>query len=235
MTRTGVRYRGEPGEGGPSRLEAAVERAVDRAATAEAVVLVEGPSDRAAVEAVARLGGGDLRDDGVEVVVIGGATNIGHYLERLGPLSDRLTLAGLCDAAEERYVAGGLERAGFGRGLDRDDLADLGFFVCVEDLEDELIRALGIARVETVLAEQRELDSFRLFQSQPAQRDRPVTAQLRRFLGTRSMRKIRYGELLAERLDPAAVPPPLGGLLARVRARPGEPAYGRQEGAPDPE
>lgn len=225
MTRTGVRYRGEPGDGGPSRLAVALDRAADLAESAEAVVLVEGPSDRAAVEAAARLDGAALREGGIEVVVIGGATNIGHYLERLGPFSDRVTLAGLCDAGEERYVAGGLERAGFGQRLDRDDLAGLGFFVCVEDLEDELIRALGVDRVEEVLGEQHELDSFRLFQSQPAQRDRPVTAQLRRFLGTRSMRKIRYGGLLAERLRPAEVPAPLADLLARVRARPGEAAY----------
>ncbi len=173
-----------------------------------------------------------LAADGVEVVVIGGATNIGHYLDRLGPLSDRVTLAGLCDAGEERFVAGGLERAGFGRGLDRDDLAALGFFVCVDDLEDELIRALGVAAVEAIVAEQRELDTFRLFQSQPAQRDRPAAAQLRRFLGTRSMRKIRYGGLLAARLAADAVPAPLADVLARVRARPEQAAYRWGEGEP---
>ena len=42
-----------------------------------------------------------------------------------------------------------------------------------------------------------------MFQRQPAQRERPVEAQLRRFMGTRSLRKIRYGRLpeLERRLD----------------------------------
>jgi hypothetical protein len=46
--------------------------------------------------------------------------------------------------------------------------------VCVKDLEDELIRALGSAGVEEVLAAQGELETFRNFQNQPAWRGRPV-------------------------------------------------------------
>jgi hypothetical protein len=43
-----------------------------------------------------------------------------------------------------------------------------------------------------------------------------VEAQLRRFIGTRSGRKIRYGRLLVEALDLAEVPRPLDRVLASV-------------------
>ena len=68
----------------------------------------------------------------------------------------------------------------------------LGFYVCVEDLEDELIRALGVASVEHVVEAQGELGSFRTLQKQSAQQGRTIEQQLRRFMGTRSYRKIRY-------------------------------------------
>ncbi len=207
----------EPERGtGDGPLAAAVERALGAAADARAAVLVEGPSDRVAIETLARRRGRDLAAEGVVVVAIGGATNIGRFLGLLGPASHRVTLAGLCDEAEQRYFAAGLERAGFGRHLDRADLEALGFFVCVTDLEDELIRALGPGEVHRVIEDQGELGSLRLFQGQPAQRERPVEEQLRRFMGTRSMRKIRYAGLLVEALDLAAVPRPLTGVLDHV-------------------
>ena len=77
------------------------------------------------------------------------------------------------------------------------------------DLEAELIRAVGVDRVEQVIEQQGELPSFRRFQAQPAQRGRPADQQLHRFMGTKSMRKIRYGELLAAAVDLGAVPDPL--------------------------
>ena len=64
--------------------------------------------------------------------------------------------------------------------------------MCVADLEDELIRALGAAAVEQVVAAQGELGSFRTFQKQPAWRGRAIEEQLRRFMGTYGGRKIRY-------------------------------------------
>ena len=48
----------------------------------------------------------------------------------------------------------------------------LGFYVCVADLEEELIRSLGTAAVEQVVDAQGELGSFRTFQKQPAQQGR---------------------------------------------------------------
>ncbi len=179
-----------------------------------AVILVEGRSDQSAVHALARRRGRDLGQEGVSVVPMGGATNIGHFLTVFGPPGLDVRLAGLCDVAEEPGFRRGLERAGLGSPLARADLERLGFFVCVADLEDELIRSLGIAAVEQIVAAQGELRSLRTFQNQPAQRERTPQAQLRRFMGTRSGRKIRYGRLLTEALDPARIPRPLDRVLA---------------------
>jgi hypothetical protein len=180
------------------------------------VVLVEGASDAAAVAALATRCGVDLADDGIEVVAIGGATNIARALARFGPGGEGLHVAGLCDAGEERAYRRGLERGGFGADLDRAGIEAIGFFVCEADLEDELLRALGVEAVEAILEREGELASFRRMQLQPAQRGRSVDQQLRRFIGTRSGRKIRYGRLLVEALDPSAVPAPLARLLDHV-------------------
>lgn len=179
------------------------------------IVLVEGDSDAAAVQALAERRGMDLAAAGTTVVAAGGITNFGPLLRSLGDPDDPPAVAGLYDAGEEPMVRSGLRRAGFGT-LDRDELAALGFFACVDDLEEEMIRALGPAAVEAVLAEQSELRSFRVFQRQPAQRERPVEQQLRRFLGTRSTRKIRYARLLVEALPPDRVPEPLARLFERL-------------------
>jgi hypothetical protein len=92
----------------------------------------------------------------------------------------------------------------------------LGFYVCVPDLEDELIRSLGAAAVEEVVDAQRELGSFRTLQKQPAWRGRATEEQLRRFMGSGGRRKTRYARLLVEALDLTRVPRPLDRLLAHV-------------------
>jgi len=180
------------------------------------VVLVEGLSDQAAVEALAGRRGRDLASEGITVVPIGGAQAIARELERFGPRGLDVELAGLCDAGEEQDFRRGLERAGLGPRAGRAGLERQGFFVCVDDLEDELIRALGFEAVEGVVDAQGELRAFRTLQKQPAQRGRTTEAQLRRFFGSGSGRKIRYARLLVEALDPARVPRPLDLLLARI-------------------
>jgi hypothetical protein len=95
-------------------------------------------------------------------------------------------------------------------------MEQLGFYVCVADLEDELIRALGAAEVERVVDAQGDLGSFRTLQRQPAWRGRPKEDQLRRFMGSGGRRKIRYARLLVEALDLDHVPRPLDGVLAHV-------------------
>lgn len=184
-----------------------------------AVVLVEGISDEVALEALAKRRGRRLDAEGVAVVSMAGAHNIATFLERFGPRGLGVRLAGLCDAREERDFRRALERAGLGPGPTRADMERLGFYVCVDDLEDELIRSLGTAVVEQVVAAQGELRSFRTLQKQPAQQGLTTEAQLRRFMGTRGGRKIQYARALVEALDLDRVPRPLDGVLAHVAAR----------------
>lgn len=177
-------------------------------------MLVEGTSDLVALETLAERRSRNLDAEGVSLVPMGGAQAIGRYLDIFVPQG--LKVAGLCDAAEEREFRRGLERAGMGSNLTRDDMERLGFFVCVEDLEEELIRALGGGAVEEVVEAQGDLGSFRTLQKQPAWQGRPREEQLRRFLGSGGSRKIRYARLLVEALEPDQVPRPLDLLLAHV-------------------
>lgn len=194
------------------RLPGAVASGIDP----RAVVLVEGISDKCAVEALAERRGRDLDAEGVSVVAIGGAHAIGRFLRRFGPQGLDVNLAGLCDAGEEADFRRGLERAGLGSDLTRAAMERLGFYVCVVDLEDELIRALGAAAVERVAEAQGDLGSFRTLQKQPAWRAQPHEEQLRRFMGSGGRRKIRYARLLVEALDPSRMPRPLDRVLAHV-------------------
>jgi hypothetical protein len=178
-----------------------------------AVVLVEGASDQAALEVLARRRGRVLAVDGVSIVAMGGATNVGHFLKRYGPEGLDVRLAGLCDAAADGYFRRGLERAGFGSGRSRAEMEDLGFYVCDEDLEDELIRALGTDAVEEIIESQGELRSLRGLQQQPAQRGRSPHDQLHRFMGSTSGRKQQYARLMVGALDLARVPRALDGVL----------------------
>jgi hypothetical protein len=195
-----------------STPDAACEIAL--AAGARTVILVEGRSDQAALETLAARRGDDLESKRILIVPTGGAMNAGNFATALGPPGVGLNLAGLYDAPEQQQLRNGLRRAGVAIG-DRDNsLEGAGFFACDADLEDELIRALGHAAVERLLDEENELESFRIFQAQPAQRGRSIEAQLRRFLGTRAGRKIRYGALLVESLPIDRVPRPLERVLA---------------------
>ena len=201
---------------GNAPLVAAAELALSRGDGLRGVVLVEGTSDQVAVEALADRCGRNLGADGISVVPIGGTKSIAEFLRLFGPAGLDVGLAGLCDAAQERDFIRGLERAGFGPGLTRETMEPLGFYVCVADLEDELIRALGAATVEHVIESQGDLRSLRIMQQQPAQRERTAEQQLRRFMGTRGGRKIEYARLLVDALDLQAVPRPLELLLART-------------------
>jgi hypothetical protein len=188
----------------------------ERNADLRAVVLVEGVSDQAALEALAGRRGRDLATEGISVVPIGGAQAIGRFLDHFGPRGLDLELAGLCDAAEEAELRRGLARAGLGTDLTRTDMEALGFYVCVEDLEDELIRAHGADAVERVVDAHGDLGRLRTLQKQPEWRGRPPEEQLRRFMGSGGSRKIRYARFLVESLDLARIPRPLERVLSHV-------------------
>lgn len=211
--------------GGPD-APAAAATARELADGVRTLVLVEGASDHVALETLATRDGRDLGAEGVAVVPLGGATNIGRFLDVCGPPGLGLPLAGLYDIGEERHFRRHLERVGLGAGLGtgpgsphgpaHPGLEALGFHVCSADLEDELIRALGAEGVRQVIDAQGETRPFHTFQGQPAQRERPVAHQLRRFMGTHSGRKARYARALVAHLDRERVPRPLNRLLAHV-------------------
>jgi OLD-like protein len=181
-----------------------------------AVVLVEGVSDQMAIEALAVRRGRNLGAEGVTVIPTGGAHAFGRYLRRFGPEGEGLRLAGLCDAGEEHIIRRGLASAGVGSPQSRAELERLGFHVCVADLEEELIRAAGITLIGELLGSNGDLRSFHSMQRQPAWRGRPQEAQLRRFLGAGSQRKIRYARLLVDAIDLTRMPKPLDAVLCDV-------------------
>jgi hypothetical protein len=180
------------------------------------VVLVEGNSDRVALHTLADRLGRDLAADGVEVVAMHGITNTRVLATRYGPKGLDVRLAGLYDTAEEDTLRGGLAAAGLATALEPDGLSRLGFHGCSADLEDELIRALGVRGVEAVIEAAGEAHSLRLLAGMPAQRGWTRGAVLRRFLGSRSGRKARYAALMVRALDPGNVPAPLVAVLAGV-------------------
>jgi len=157
------------------------------------VILVEGTSDRVALEVIAARLGIDLHD--TEIVAMGGATNVARFAAARS--TERVI--GLCDIGEERFFRRALGDA---------------YSVCDRDLEDELIRALGVAGVEEVVEKEGHLATLRTFQNQPAQRSRTPEQQLRRFMGTMSGRKERYARALCEAVPLDRVPHPLLDVLS---------------------
>ena len=215
--------RADDGEGllagyvtGPAAATEATAMALARADAARTVVLVEGVSDQIAVETLAERLGRDLAAEGIVVLPVGGAHGVARYLRLFGPAGTGARLAGLCDEAEEHIVRRGLAAAGLGAAGSRAELERLGFFVCVADLEDELVRAAGTALAAEVLAAHGDLGKFRTMQRQPAWRGKDEKAQLRRFLGAGARRKLRYARLLTEAIDPDRIPRPLEAVLAAV-------------------
>lgn len=179
------------------------------------LVLVEGESDAAAVRALADRVGCDLSRPHIELRSAAGVTNFAPVLAdflRAHPSAD---FCGMYDVADERHIRRALARAGIPIAT-HESLESFGFFPCVADLEDELIRALGAEAVERVLVAQGELNSFRRFQAMPQHRGAAVHHQLRRFLGTRATRKIRSARRLVEALELARLPHPLAQLAARL-------------------
>src|SRR5262249_55525784 len=179
------------------------------------LVLVEGDSDANAVRTLADLLGCDLRLHHIEIRSAGGVTNFSALLRELLRADPRARFCGMYDLAEQRHVRRALTKAAIPIAA-HDSLESFGFFACVADLEEELIRALGAEAVERVLEAQGELASFRRFQAMPQHRLTPVEQQLRRFLGTRATRKIRSARRLVERLDIDRLPRPLVQLATRM-------------------
>lgn len=168
-------------------------------------LLVEGESDRAALAALAPRFGVDLVAEEIAVTVIGGAGNFGRAIAEAAALGHRV--GGLYDEAEERFVAGALNRQ------EGEDLTRQGFFACRPDLELELVRALGVVEVTALLEAHGDLKTFRNFQDQPKYRDAEVLEQMRRFIGANGARKAKYAAVMAEAVPFEEAPEPLEGIV----------------------
>src|SRR4028119_1688334 len=146
--RGGRRGRGGGASGGGAVLAAARGRGRDLAAEGVRVVAMggaggvrrnlalAGPGDRGAGRDALAGRGVARAAGGVRVVAVGGAGGVRRNLALAGP---GVRVRGLYDVAEEGFVRRALGPAAGA------DLAASGFFACVADLEEELIRAAGTA------------------------------------------------------------------------------------------
>jgi hypothetical protein len=155
-----------------------------------AVIAVEGVSDKVVLETISRRLGRDLEAEGIRIQAIGGAHAIRRFVAELG--SD-VTVRGLCDDNEQHL---------FRRVLD-------AVYVCVPDLEGELIRAIGLERVLELV----DADAFAKMRRQPAHRETPVEQALHRWLRSSSSRFHRYLPVLTAAVELDRVPAPLLGVL----------------------
>lgn len=179
---------------------------------ARSVVLVEGPSDKYAVEAVALRLGRNLDGEGFSVLAMEGGCGLGTFLKLFGPAGFDLTITGLCDVDKEQQWANALEDAGIGNNLDRAAMEALHFYVCDRDLEAELMQALGDDAVLAIIDAEGDRASFERFAASPDYQNEPTREQLRAYIHKRG-RNIRYAPLMVDKVEMAAMPYSLTGVL----------------------
>ena len=180
------------------------------------IVLVEGVTDELALTLAARRSRRDLEADGVSIVPINGAHAISRFLRQLAAEKPGARFAGLYDEGEEEVIRAALERAGYGPNLDRSRLEGVGFFACVVDLEDELIRAVSETNLSRLIELEGDAQPWHTFRHQHAWHGRPVDQQFRRFIRSVSERNSRYIRAIVETIDPSRLPRPLRLLLDYV-------------------
>jgi predicted ATPase len=207
----------------PSKLTASEAARLARFTTSEnaeaffarAVVLVEGQSDKYALEAIAAKKSRNLDADGVTIVAMRGAGGISTFLTLLGPSGLKLKLAGLCDAQEESKWAEALESHGMGHKLTRAAMATIGFQVCDADLEEVLIAALGEPATLAIIDAQGDTPAFTSFVQQPTHKTKTVRQQLHDFLHARG-RNITYAPLIVDAIDSAHLPAALENVISAI-------------------
>ena len=169
----------------PLQVDATRQMLMD--AHAVAAVLVEGWSDQAAVQSLAVRRGCDLAAGGIAVLPMGGVANFSKFVAALGSDGLGLRLAGLCDAAEETRMSPVSSSA-----------CDL-----VASSRVKALRNSGSSCARPIW----RTNSFgRWAQNQSSVCSKRAHMQLHRFMGTRALRKIRYGSLLVEALQLERVP-----------------------------
>ena len=92
---------------------------MEAAARAGTVIIVEGQSDKVALETLAQRRASGNAGAGVVIMAIGGAHAIGRFLVTWRRERSEVVLRGLCDEREEPDFRRALERVGIGRDLDR--------------------------------------------------------------------------------------------------------------------
>lgn len=179
-------------------------------------MLLEGLSDVAALRAVAPTLGLDVDAMPVQLIDMGGVTNVRRHLRDAAERVPRPRVLGMCDAGEAGFVVRTLRDLGCNI-RSAEALPQWGFQVCDRDLEDELLRALRPAEVDVVLAGLGLTGKFAAFTRQPAWAGRDLHEQLHRFTGVASGRKELMAQGLAAALPEDRVPSPLANLVASLR------------------
>lgn len=184
------------------------------------VVLLEGDSDVAAVRTLRSRRGIEPHREPCRLVSMGGATNVRRHLAAIADLPVRPRVLGLCDEQEAPFFVRGLEVHGEALGLagtpTAATLPTFGFQVCRRDLEDELMRALGVDGVLRVLEGLGLEGAFEAFRKQQAWAGRPLEAQLRRFGTTTSGRKELLARAMAAAVPEGRWPAPLAALVVSM-------------------
>lgn len=182
-----------------------------------AVVLVEGVSDRIAVESVAAHRGVDLAGLRVAVVATGGVHGLKRMLHEVKAAFPQSALCGLYDLGEQSVV----ERALVDEWMLRPgaDPEGAGFYAAADDLEHELIRACGLPAAMAALESEGDLAGFRRMQQQPQWRGHDTAEQLHRWLAGGAERKLRYARILVQRTPADRLPGPLVAVVDRAATR----------------
>lgn len=188
-------------------------------------VLLEGMSDVAAIRALRATHGVAPEGEPCVLVAMGGATNIRRTLDDVVAMDPRPHVIGLCDEREApffvRALAAHREALALPVPPTLTTMPDLGFHICRRDLEDELMRALGVDGTRAVLDSLDLGATFEAFRRQLAWQGRPIWDQLRRFGTTTSGRKELLAGALAAAVGAEETPPPLAALLAEMPVRQG--------------
>lgn len=191
------------------RLTRFVSPLTAEACFARKVVFVEGYSDRVVLLQLAAKLKRNLDAEGITVLSLDGGCGLGTYLRLFGPQGLNLAPLGLCDEDKEKRWIDEL----FGAGIavtDRASLKASGFFVCVKDLEQEFIRALGLAQTQAIIAAEGQAATFATFQKQPKYASQPLEEQLRSFLHNAAT---QWAIPLVDGLNLSAIPGPLDELF----------------------
>lgn len=197
---------------GPSAPVVARDKALPGAEASRVLVVVEGISDRMAVETLAARLGRDLGAEGVAILPIGGSGEARKVLARFAAEDRRIV--GLLDADASGIFRRAL--AGVGIGDAGDSLEARGFFTCQPTLEVELIRALGTDGFMALVERAGDLAPLRTLQRQAAWTARPLEAQLNRFLRAKARRSMIYAGLMVDACPLDRMPAPLMGVLRAI-------------------